>query len=723
MYRYMLLFPLLQGVDATAQESKTDSSSSRKEQALNEVTVKAVKNAIETAPGKTIVNIQAIPGVAGKTVLDMFRNMPGVTVDGKGNISMTGKEGVLVTIDGRPTYLSADELRDYLQSMTSEEVAQVEIMTQPPAQYDASGNSGIINIKTRKTRKAGFNGSLTGTYSKSKLYASNNTAQLNYRKNKLNIYARLNYINASGTVDWTQDYKFLDKADNIVGTSWMHSTPVEVFEKNNERLGFDYFHSDNTTIGAYLSGAYYGNTMHSPIYFIDKVNTSTTTTTRGTDESSLRRNGGANAYIKHTFNKSSELNINLDYLLYTRTMDQYLETEASKDGTPLPDQLILRSKLPYNIQVYSGRADHSYTFANGFKLETGAKYSYVINDNDTWFSLYSNGNWIFDPNRTNHFIYKEQIGALYLNGSKKLGEKWEAQVGLRGENANIQGLQKTTGEEFTRHLPALFPTFYIVYKPDSLNNIEINYGRRIQRPDYRSLNPFNYYTFYNTYQRGNPYLLPQYANNAELKHTYKNTWITSLQLSEISNMIGTINATDSTTLTTYGLPVNFSSSHQSSLMITYNGNPLTWWNMMFSAGGNYATFRDATTQTTSQGMGYSGQWYNQFTLGKWTLDCYAGYNSGNVESPISADKWNLYTNMSISRKFIKDKLTTTLIINDPFYIYRNGYETFQPNLSGTSSLKLNSRDITLVATYTFGSKNSRQEQREKAPDEAKRVGS
>src|SRR5690242_5001513 len=145
-YRYMLLLPLLYSTTTHAQEKKADTAASQKEQNLNEITVKAVKKAIETAPGKTIVNVQAMPGVAGKNVLDMLRSMPGVTVDGQGNISMTGKSGVLVTIDGRQTYLSGEELRNYLQGMTAEEVAQVEIMTQPPAQYDAEGNSGIINI-------------------------------------------------------------------------------------------------------------------------------------------------------------------------------------------------------------------------------------------------------------------------------------------------------------------------------------------------------------------------------------------------------------------------------------------------------------------------------------------------------------------------------------------------------------------------------------------------
>jgi iron complex outermembrane receptor protein len=555
------------------------------------------------------------------------------------------------------------------------------------------------------------------------LYASHNTALLNYRKNKVNIYTRLNYINASGTVDWTQDYRFLDKADNIIGSSWMHSIPVEVFEKNNERLGMDYFQSDNTFMGISFSGAYYGNTMHSPINMTDKQNGSTTTTLRNTYESSLRRNGGMNAYLKHTFSKRSELNVNLDYLLYTRIMDQYLTTEANKDGVLLPDQLTLRSKLPYNVQVYSARADHSYAFSNGLKLETGAKYSRVINDNDTWFSVLSNGNWIFDSRRTNHFVYKEQIGALYINTVKKLGDKWEAQLGLRGEYADIYGIQLANGQEVKRKLPALFPTAYVVYKPDSLNSLEANYGRRVERPEYRSLNPFNYYTFYNTYQRGNPYLLPQYTNNLKLKHTFKNTWTTSLQLSEITNVIRTINGTDAASLTTYGLPVNLSSSRFSNLSCTYNGNPVPWWNMTASVSGRYVMHYDAALQATKEGTGYAAQWYNEFTLGKWTMDCYAAYNSDGISSPVAADLWNLYTNMSISRKLLKDNLTLRLITNDPFFIYKNSYSIFQPNLVGTSTLRMNSRDITLVATFTFGTKNNRNTpQREKAPEEANRVG-
>jgi iron complex outermembrane receptor protein len=712
---------LLQYADAAL--AQTDST--KKNVALKEVSISAQKNAIEHTPGKTVVNVQAMTITAGKTVLDLLRNIPGVTVDGSGNISITGKQGVLVTIDGRQTYLSGDELRDYLRSMTAEEVDQVEVMSQPPSGFDAEGNAGIINIKTRKTRRKGLNGNLTSSYSKSKLYAGNSTLLLNYRKNKLNLYTRLNYINAEGTVDWAQDYKFTNLSGNVLATSATNSRPIEMFEKNNEHIGADYFLSDNTSMGVMFTGAYYGNTMHSVINTRDASGQSITNTLRNTDESSLRRNFATNAWYKHSFSKNSELNINLDYLLYTRLMDQYLITNGDKDGVPLSNLLELKSKLPYNIQVKSLRADHTYSTKSGIKLESGVKYSYVTVDYNTRYDVVQNGSWVFDPTRTNHFIYKEQIAAAYASINKKFGERWEAKLGVRGEYAVIDAVQLATNYDLTRKMPALFPSVYVSYRPDSINYFEANVGRRVERPEYRQLNPFNYYTFYNTYQRGNPELLPQYSYNTELKHVYKEHWTTSAQLSLATNVISYINVADYTTQITYGMPVNYRGNTFADLSFTYNGKPCKWWDLMASVSGRYGAYHGLYNNLPvfRDGFGCLVQLYSEFKWGKWSADCWASKVSDIVSSPVVTDQSVVYITAGVGRKLMKDKLNVRLIANDPFYLCRNGYITAQPDLRGTSLFTPNSRDCTLAITYTFGTKNDNNTARkEQRTDEAGRVG-
>ncbi|MES2704224.1 MAG: outer membrane beta-barrel protein [Bacteroidota bacterium] len=723
----MLRFTIITGtiiyaaaLPARAQDKPA--ADTTKERALKEVSITAQKGAIERAPGKTIINVQALTANAGKTVLDVLRQSPGVTVDGQGNISMTGRQGVLVTIDGRQTYLAGDDLRDYLRSITAEEVGEIELITQPSARYDAAGNAGIINIKLRKSRRAGWNGNINSSYSVSKLYASNSTVLVNYRKNKVNIFASANYINAMGTVDWMQWVAIKAADGTVLSRATQHAAPVEDFDKQNWRAGIDYIASDKTSMGVQITGAFYNNIMHSPIIMTVADASGTTEGRRNTYEWSVRKNGTANAWLKHNFSKRSELNVNADYLIYTRRMGQYLQTETEKDSVAMPGQLVLRSQLPYTMQVHSARADHTYTAANGLKIESGGKYSYVTMDNAGQFEQYSNDTWQPDASRTNRFLYTEHISALYANATKKLGAHWDAQLGLRGELAEIRGVQEATAQGFTRSMPALFPTAYISYKPDSAHNIEVNYGRRVERPQYRMLNPFNYYTFYNSYQRGNPNLLPEYTHNLELRHSYKNTWNTSLELSATNPVIAWLLVPDGQTGITYETPYNFSTNKLATLSLNYTGKPRPWWEASVTVTGRYANVTGIYNNIPlhREGLGVFVWAQSQLTFGKWSGEVYCGYNGNMVTTPVSRDGANLYTAAGIGRKLAKDKLNIRLITNDLFYVYRNVFTGSQPGFDNSGRLMPNSRDVTLVVTYNFGQGKSDQ-RKDRGPEEAKRL--
>ncbi|MBC7554198.1 MAG: TonB-dependent receptor [Taibaiella sp.] len=719
-----VLFFLAVGNVGAQVVQKTDTS---KVKALKEVSIKAQKSVTETAPGKTIVNVQSMAGNTGKNLLDLLRRMPGITVDAQGNISMAGKQGVLVTIDGRQTYLGGEDLTSYMQSITAEDVAQVELITQPAAHFDAEGNSGIVNIKLRKIKKRGFNGIATTAHTFSKLYGNFNTLLLNYRVNKLNYYASINYQDAAGTVDWTNDMKFTGASGEILSRSAMHSVPVEKFEKWNLRGGADYSYDINTTMGIGVTGAYYTNKMHSVINTTNEdIAGGTTLMTRNTNEASLRRNGAVNAYLKHAFSKQAELNISLDYLLFTRKMSQHLATDATKDGQQLPGQLALRSQLPINIQIWSGKADYSLALANGLKIESGAKFSHVAVDNSGLYETYINGSWLYDSSRTNHFLYDENISALYINATRRLRNtgRWEGQLGLRGELAQLRGMQQATKEEFTRRMPALFPTAYLSYKADSNNSFELSYGRRVERPHYSMLNPFNYYTFYNTYQKGNPGLLPQYSHDVQLKHTYKDKLTTTLDVSAVTDNLSNVVVADAATQTTYGIPVNFGTTKMASLSVGYNGKPYPWWDLVVTVQGMYSSQSGLINNNpVANAAPAAAVWLNnQFTAGKWTVDCWVNYNSTAVSSPVSRDRQNLFLSFGALRKWWHDTLTAKLATDDPFYSYRNASESAQPGLYSRSTLKPNSRTATLSLTWSFGARAENNTARESnGPEEVKRL--
>ncbi|GAA4464368.1 outer membrane beta-barrel family protein [Nemorincola caseinilytica] len=696
-----------------------------KTQQLKEVKVSAQKGAIETAPGKTIVNVQALSGTAGKNALELLRRVPGISVDGRGNITMTGKQGITLMLNGRQTYLSGEELRDLLESMTADEVAQVVVISQPSARYDAEGNAGIIDLKLRRLRRSGINGNVNLAWTKSLYESTHNSALLNYNTGNTNWYTNASYINGRNGVSWQQDMTFTDPAGTPTAHTVMGSEPREMFDKYNLRTGADHRYSESTNAGFSITGAYYANQMNTPII----TNTTfpqgdTEYSIRHTNENSLRKNYAANAYLRHSLGKHSDISIDIDHLRNTKMLYQYLSTDAYSNGTPLPHQLTLQSRIPIDIAIYSAKADHSITLTGDMKIESGGKYSYVAVDNAAYFMRHTAGTWMDDTSRTNRFLYHEHISALYANASRTLSSQWSAQAGLRAEYAHITGLQQATGQQFIRRQPALFPTAYISYRHDSANSFELNYGRRITRPQYGMLNPFNYYTFYNTYQRGNPTLLPQYAHNIELKHSYNDRITTELSISKVTNAISWVSMPDNATQTTYGTPINFAGNTTAALGITYNGKPQPWCEMMIHSEALYAIYKGIMNDVPMHNarVGYNIWLNSRLILGSgWDADCYVNYTSPMAASPVSNSIATLYTNFGISKKAFHDTTTIKVSIDDPFYVYRSGNDDKQPGLSNSARLLSNSRYCTMAVTYNFGRKTARTRRNENQPEEARRM--
>lgn len=690
---------------------------------LKEVTVSASRKFMEMSPGKLTVNVEGSAVTSGNA-LDLLRRLPGIIVAPDGSISMSGKQGVLVLIDDRPTYLSGSDLAEYLRAITATEVSQLELITQPGARYDAEGNVGIINFKRKKNKKAGFNGNAALILGQGVYANGQGSLMLNYRKDKLNIILTASDHEAKGYGDWTETQSILDPVGNIIRTNQIHSTPWERFGIGATRIALDYTCTDLTTIGTSVRGTYHPNSSHGYVYSANTDNTSGQTTYNEVinPDGFIRKDATVNAYLTHKFTKESVLDINVDYLTYANNTQQNINSHYYDVlMQPLPDPLILHSDQQTSINVLSLKADHSYTFQNGMKLESGLKSSFVTTGNNSAFSIFSNNTWANDTLRSNYFTYREQINAAYATVAKSFGTTWDIRAGLRAEQTAAEGVQRTQSTSFTRNYTALFPTAIISYKADSNNTVELNYGRRIDRPHYRLLNPFINYSFQYSYQVGNPYLLPEYTHSAELKHSYKNQIISTLGFSRTNDVINNVLVTDGTGKI-YSTNKNMGSNTRLETYVQYNKDLAKWWSINAMAYAAYISLSGPVNgvNTTKSGIACSFHLNSQVDFGKgWKAAVNSYYEYGTIVSLIESYGSQLYMEYGLSKK-VRDNMQIRLSANDPFYLCKlqvyNSMDNFRSNALFRNATKM----VTVEFTYSFGSSRS-SAQKSSTLDESSRI--
>ena len=382
--------------------------------AIGGVTVNVKKPFIEQKPGKTIINVDASPTNAGY-VLELLEKSPGVSVDNDGNISIKGKQGVLILIDGKQTYMSGADLALLLKNMPSSSLEQLEIMTNPPAKYDASGNSGIINIKTKKSVVKGMNGSLSLGYTQGRYGRTNNGLNLNYRNKKINIFGGYN----AGT--WEGYNRLLINRnfyrDGIFnGSSDQVSQPHFDGVYHSIKAGADYYFSKKDILGVVVNSSF-NNGNEDPWSKSNLRDESGNVLSKLNSYNDNRRvftGITTNLNYKHTFDSTGrEISADLDYANYDNKSNTQLTTESYDDrGTKIGNDIILQGTIPSSINIYSGKVDYVQPFKKGLKLEAGVKSSYVKTDNRVDYLRNSGSGWQTDD-RSNHFIYEENINAAY----------------------------------------------------------------------------------------------------------------------------------------------------------------------------------------------------------------------------------------------------------------------------------------------------------------------
>ena len=688
---------------------------------LQTVTITAQKPFIERKAGKLVVNVEGSAVATGSTALEVLQKAPGISVDKDDNISMNGKSSVLIMLDGKPTYMSNADVANMLRSMQSNQIESIELITNPSAKYDAAGNAGIINIRTKKDKRMGFNGSLSAGTGYGRTSKYNTGLNANLRKGKVNLFGNYNFSD-NGNKSTFNLHRIVDSAGTI--TQFNQDNGWNNRRNNNSyKAGMDFYLTKKTTLGALVTG--YRNSVdeltNSGTVLLDvQSNPGNSINVKGRNVQKYS-NKAFNFNLKTTFDTlGKELSFDADFSDYSGKLDEFRDNFYSKpDGQTQRPAKYIHNLAPADIQVWAAKIDYTHPINKTLKLETGLKSSWVTTDNnlkfDTLFTdAQNNQKWVSDAARTNHFIYKENINAGYINFNKQF-KTLSIQAGLRAEHTNSNGNSITTDSVIKRNYIRFFPSASISQKLGKSHQLGLTYSRRIDRPNYDNLNPFVFLLDDYTYMKGNPYLNPQFTNSAELSYTLKSSYTLSLSYSKTNNAMATITEQDDNTKVTYAQERNLSSQTVYSANLYAPVPVRKWWKMnnniqVFNMG--FKSNLSGSTLDVNQTV-FQINTDNQITINKTTGAEISFWYMSKLKYALFEIKNSPALNLGFRKSFYDNKMSLKMNLNDVLNTMKNRGATNFANMNLNFSNKWESRVANISLTYRFGSNNIRPERQRK----------
>ena len=678
---------------------------------LEDVTVTSAKKPmIEVKADKMVFNVENSINATGSDALELLQKSPGVQVDNNDNISMKGKNGVKVYVDGKMLELDTKDLAAYLRSINSNDIEAIEMISNPSAKYDASGNAGIINIRLKKNKKFGTNGSTTLGFVEGVTPKGNGSVNLNYRDKKVNLFS-----NVSGNIGDHQNTLNLYRTqkDTIYD---QHSTNTNTDKGVNVKAGADYFINSKNTLGVMGRYSYdkssFGSSGNTLIYsgvavadsFVKKLVASNYVPGH-------RINTDANLNYRYADTSGTEINADADYGSFRGTGASIQPNYYFDANNALLSEAIYGNNTPTNIDIYTAKVDVEQDFYKG-KLGYGAKYSDVKTANT--FNFYDNVNLdtkagTLDLGKSNSFTYKEKVLAGYVNYQRQLNAKWSIQAGLRlertqsdGSLVRADGVVQSDANVDTTYLN-LFPSGAITWNLNKKNSLNLTYSRRIDRPSYQDLNPFENKLDELTYEKGNAFLKPQCTDNVELTHTLFSMINTTVGYSYVTNYATQV--TDTIRNATYVQQQNLATQQ----IISFNiGSPLPikkWWNGYANIWYNYQIFDGKVTDKkvhTELPM-YGAYLQNTYNLGKdYSAELSGWYNGPSIWGATWRTKSQGGMDLGVQKQFWDKKASIKMSVTDIFLT-----EPWKAT-SDFGGLKINaggaweSRTFRLNFTYRFG---------------------
>jgi len=698
---------------------------------LQTATVKASRSIVEVKSDRTIFNVEGTINSAGDNAIGLLRKAPGVLVDNNENITVLSRSGVLVYIDGKRLPLEGDDLAAYLKNIPAEQIDRMDIITNPGAKYEAEGNAGIIDIRLKKNKDEGANGTISTGLTQGIYFKGNINASGNYRSKRMNVFANGGY---SDGVQINR-IEFESFQNGLVLNEYNRF--LNQFASHDFRAGADFFLNENNTIGLIVSGN--NGSGESFSYNRTRIRSASSSSTMSdsilvADNSSDRTRGQQTYNINYRYAKDeTSVTVDADYGRYTNTSVLF-QPNRYYDGSEstLLSENINSFDTPRDIDIYTFKLDYETGLGKG-KFGAGTKLSNISTDNTFLFYNVLNGQDLLNSSKSNRFDYDEMVYAGYLSYNSPLSDKWSMSAGLRMEVTDAKG-DLTAYDASLQEDPvelnyvSFFPSLGVTHQISEKDVVSFNYGRRINRPDYNVLNPFNNQLSELSFEKGNPFLKPEIVNNLEIGYTlnymYNFKIAYSRTIDQITRLIGPseedvrasfINWDNLATQTIFSANVsapiqvtpawnaylNLSGSHLDN-QADYGGNAI-----VDVKAWTYTIFQQHTINLPNKFKGEISGWFSG--PGVW----------GGVFRYETS--WSL--NLGIQRKFLQDKLSVKLSAQDVFYQSGwDGYSEFN-GLVSTGSGRWDSRVLSLSMSYNFGNQNVRSKKRNTGlEDESKRVG-
>ena len=672
---------------------------------LSEVVVSAQKPFIELRADKLVVNVESSPVAAGNNALELLAKAPGVVLDQNDNISLKGKQGVLIMINGKRSYLSNEEIVRMLEGTPADAIERIEIMLNPSAKYDASGNAGIINIQMKKDKNLGFNANLRVGGGMGSFPKANGGLGFNYRQKNYNLYGNYNYYFNRSFQDLNIDRTVPYEGGLTIFDQFNHSQ--REYGGHQAQLGWDWFLGEKTTIGALFNGRFgtwkqKGNNATAIAglnpWTYSRINA-------GSYHQDNWDNYTYNVNFKHAFNdKGQELSVDVDYSHFIKDSNSdYFNYFLNDNSQEVEAPNLLQSNNFSEVNIKAAKVDYTQPIGEKTKIELGAKSSIVSTDNGIEFQQQEDEEWVIDDTRTNQFQYDETIHAAYANLSHQF-KGLMLQMGLRTEYTISDGMSITLDERVKRDYLDLFPSVSLSHVIGKTHNLSYAYSRRIDRPSYQDLNPFIFFLDQFTFGKGNPFLQPQYTDAFSINYSLNNRFVASLSYSHTKDAMTEVLEQDNESQATFQTYRNLSNFDNLSLNVSAPFTLTEWWTLRLSLTAYQNSYRSPYMNGELNADQFSYNFYvaNNFNLPADFKAELTGYYQSAFIYSIFEGQPQYAIDFGLTKSILDGKGKISLNVNDIFDTRRFQAIIRQADLNLDLINKNESRRVNVTFTYNFG---------------------